>query len=106
MKFKTIEAVDGHIEEHALATEHFSCELCSCAYLTEQQLEKHFEEEHDSSVLVILKNEMPDLNEEEEILYEDMIPVVEKGAEEKVTSTEIQKYFDKLPKSVTVKKKK
>lgn len=84
--------VDLHIEEHALASEHFPCEDCSCAFLTVDLLEKHFEEDHNGSKLVFSENE------DEHFVFKEEV--------EENTKPDIQMYVNKIPKCVTIKKKK
>lgn len=67
----------------------------------------HFAEEHDGSELIVPKAEKKivkdEVEDEEEILYE-VLPVQE-ALDTKVSAPEIQKYFDKLPKCMTIKRK-
>ncbi|XP_063705346.1 zinc finger protein pita-like [Culicoides brevitarsis] len=90
LKFDKMEDVDLHIEEHALASTHYSCNTCSCAFLSEELLEKHFKENHS--------------------LTEENVYIVETKAEDddepKVKKAKIDdESCFKVPKGVTIKKK-
>lgn len=52
IKFETVEDVEFHIEEHAIAEEHFACTICSSSYLTETLLKDHLMEYHEGTIML------------------------------------------------------
>uniref|UniRef100_A0A336LKQ7 CSON012554 protein n=1 Tax=Culicoides sonorensis TaxID=179676 RepID=A0A336LKQ7_CULSO len=105
MGFSDMEAVNQHIELHTMVEEHFSCEMCSYAFLTEEQFNKHYQEVHGITAAFVKEEENyvlePIDDEYEEVNVSKVIM-----DKKKPTQADIKKYFDKIPKSVSIKKKK